>query len=195
MNFPLDVRFKLLALTSQIAVRDASGQVCLYVKQKAFKLKEAVTVYADEAQQRPVARINADRVLDFSARYAIDDADGHTLGAIQRQGMRSFWRAHYDVSRGDQPVFTIREENPWVSVADGLLTQVPVLGMFAGYLFHPAYLVTRTGSDTPSLRVVKQPAMWEGRFLMESAGALDVADTRLAVLSVLMLLLLERRDG
>lgn len=195
MNFPLDVRFKLLAVSSQIAVRDSSGQICLYVKQKAFKLKEAVTVFADEAQLRPVARINADRMLDFSARYLIDDADGRALGVIQRRGMRSFWRAQYDVSRGDQPLFTIREENPWVAVADGLLTQIPVLGMFAGYLFHPAYLVTRTGADTPALRVVKQPALFEGRFLLESLRALDVDDTRLAVLSVLMLLLLERRGG
>ena len=49
MNFPLDLRFKLLAIASQIAVTDAQGQLVYYAKQRAFKLKEAVTVFADAA--------------------------------------------------------------------------------------------------------------------------------------------------
>ena len=74
MNFPLDLSFKKVALNPQVSVRDASGNVVLYTKQKAFKLKEAVTVFADEAQTRPLYTINADRVLDFNARYNIAEA-------------------------------------------------------------------------------------------------------------------------
>src|SRR3954468_1128541 len=71
MNFPLELRFKLLAISSQISVRDASGHLLCHVKQKAFKLKEEVTVFGDEAQTRPLYRINADRVIDISAQYQI----------------------------------------------------------------------------------------------------------------------------
>jgi hypothetical protein len=46
----------------------------LYVKQKAFKLKEDITVYADEQETKPVLKINARSILDFSAAYDVTDA-------------------------------------------------------------------------------------------------------------------------
>jgi hypothetical protein len=195
MTFPLDLRFKILAIASQISVTDAHGTMLYYARQKAFKLKEAVTVFADEAQTRPLFRIAADRILDISARYRIQDAGGAELGVLQRQGMKSFWRTHYDVELGGRAAFTIREENPWTKVLDGLFGSIPILGVFAGYLFHPAYLVSPAPDGPPVLRVVKKPALLEGKFeidCLESAG--DRA-LELAVVSVLMMLLLERSRG
>src|SRR5918994_4367707 len=92
MNFPLQLRFKLLTIASQIAVTDAQGRLVYYAKQKAFKLKEAVTVFADEGQTRPLFKIAADRMLDISARYRIEDEGGVEVGVLQRRGMRSLWR-------------------------------------------------------------------------------------------------------
>ena len=46
MQYPLELKFKVLALAPQISVTDAGGQQIFYVKQKLFKLKEAVTVFA-----------------------------------------------------------------------------------------------------------------------------------------------------
>jgi hypothetical protein len=46
-----------------------------------------------------------------------------------------------------------------------------------------------------SPRVVKRPAFLEGVYRIEALGALDAEDERLAVLSVLMVLLLERQRG
>ena len=71
MQFPLSLSFKILALAPQVYVRDASGVVQMYVRQKLMKLKEAVTVFADESQTTPLYTINADRVIDWSARYNI----------------------------------------------------------------------------------------------------------------------------
>ena len=53
LAYPLDLRFKLIAIASQIYVRDAAGSLRYYVRQKAFTLKEAVTVFADEARALP----------------------------------------------------------------------------------------------------------------------------------------------
>ena len=196
MNFPLDLRFKLLAISSQIAVRDATGQLLCYVKQKSFKLKEAVTVFADEAQARPLYRIDADRVIDISAQYRIAEvASGRVLGVVRRRGMKSFWRAQYEVQREGSAALVIQEENPWAKVADGLLAEIPVVGLFAGYLFHPAYRVTRSDTGDVVLRVVKRPALFEGVYRVEAQAALADDDERLAVLSLLMMLLLERRRG
>ncbi|HEU4453247.1 MAG TPA: hypothetical protein VFR81_09310, partial [Longimicrobium sp.] len=196
MNFPLQLRFKIMAVSPQISVTDAAGGLLLYVKQKAFKLKEAVTVFADEAQTRPMYRIAADRVLDISASYTITNESGQPLGALQRKGMRSIWRAHYEVHRGGGPVLVIREEKPWVKVMDALLGEIPVLGMFTGFFFHPAYVVTRADNGELVMRIVKQPAMFEGKYALEKIGtSLRPEDETLAVLNLLMMLLLERRRG
>lgn len=195
MEFPLDLRFKLIAIASQIAVTDARGSLVAYVRQKAFKLKEAVTVYSDREQQRPLYRIDADRILDISARYRIEDMQGTELGVLHRHGMRSFWRAHYEIQRGGQPLLAIREESVWVRALDGIVGQVPIVGLLTGYILHPAYRVTRVGDGAPALRAVKRPALFEGVYRIERLAALSDDDERLAVLSILMMLLLERRRG
>jgi hypothetical protein len=195
MQFPLSLSFKILALAPQVYVRDASGAVQMYVRQKLMKLKEAVTVFADEAQTTPLYTINADRVIDWSARYRIAEANGgRELGAVKRQGMRSIWRAQYEVERDGAVVMNIREANPWVKVMDHLLGEIPGLGLLTGYFFHPAYLVSRA-DGTQILKLTKQAAFMEGRFTLESLATLADEDERLAVLSLLMMLLLERARG
>jgi hypothetical protein len=195
LAYPLQLSFKVPAIAPQVSVTDAAGRLLLYVKQKAFKLKEKVTVFEDAAQTRPLYSMGADRVIDFSAQYDISTASGGRLGAVKRHGMRSMWKAHYDVLRdGAAPVMTIREENAWVKLLDGLLGELPVLGMFTGYFFHPAYVVSRPdGSGV--LRVAKQPAFFEGRFEVTKLGEASSAEEELALLSVVMMLLLERTRG
>lgn len=194
MDYPLQLSFKLMAMAPQIYVRDAAGQVRMYVKQKLFKLKEKITVFADEEQTRPAYHIQADRVIDFNARYDITLADGRPLGSVRRRGARSLLRAHYEVLQGEDVVLLIRELNPWSKVGDALLGEIPVIGMFSGYLFHPAYTVTRADGGEV-LRATKQPAMWEGKYTVQKSAELSGEAEALGVLSLLMLLLLERRRG
>lgn len=192
MQFPLDARFKLLALASQISVTDATGALVMYSRQKAFKLKEAVTVFADEGQTRPLYRISADRILDISARYRIEDPGGVEVGTLMRQGMRSLWRAHYALEQNGRTTFTIREENPWIKLLDGIFGEIPIVSLLSGYIFNPVYLVSRADGPTV-LRVVKRPAFFEGHFHVEQTGPDPVPDA--AVLAVLMMLSLERSRG
>ncbi|HEU0052410.1 MAG TPA: hypothetical protein VFQ39_04500 [Longimicrobium sp.] len=196
MNFPLELRFKILAIAQQISVTDATGRLVMYVKQKAFKLKEAVTVFADQEQTKPLYTIGADRVLDISATYFIRDAaTNEVLGSVKRHGMKSFWRAHYEISRGGGPILVIREENPWVKVADAVLGEIPILGVFTGYFFHPAYRVSPGENAPPVMRIVKHRAFLEGRFEVQKLAELNEGDERVAVLSILMMTLLERARG
>ena len=195
MNFPLDLRFKILAISQQISVTDPTGRVVAYVKQKAFKLKEDVTVFGDEAQTRPLYRIRADRMIDFSAVYRIEDNAGAEIGTLQRQGMRSLWKANYEVHRGGQPLLRIQEHNPWVKVLDGVLTEIPIVNLFSGYFLHPRYDITRVDTGAAVLRAVKRAAFLEGRFEIDGTGSMNEEDERLGVLSILMVLLLERSRG
>jgi hypothetical protein len=194
LSYPLQLSFKVVAIAPQISVTDATGTLLLYVRQKIFKLREAVTVFADREQKQPLYTIGADRVLDFSARYHVATAAGEPVGVVQRQGMRSLWKAHYEVERGGVPVLALREENPWVKVLDGLFGEIPILGILSGYLFHPAYLVVRTDGTTV-LRARKRPALFEGRYEITRLAELSDEDEEIALLAVLMLLLLERERG
>ena len=194
MQYPLGLNFKIMALAPQISVTDASGQQVLYVKQKLFKLKEAVTVFADAAQTRPLYTINADRIIDFSAQYHFTDLTGLPLGSVKRDGMKSLWRSRYNILNGSSPNLVIREENPWIKVVDGLVGQIPLVGMFSGYLLHPAYLVSRE-DNTGVMRLVKMPAFFEGKFKIEKLAELSQTEETRILLSLLMMVLLERSRG
>lgn len=194
MNYPLQLTFKILAIARQLSVTDASGRLVCYVKQKAFKLKEAVTVFADVEQTQPLFTINADRVLDFSAQYHFTDRSGARIGSVRRQGMKSLWKARYDILSNNGQVMTIQEASAWTKVLDALLGELPLVGMFTGYFFHPAYIVARQ-DGTPVLRLEKQPAFLEGRYKIEKIGMLNEDEETHVLLSLIMLVLLERHRG
>lgn len=195
MNYPIELSFKILALASQIYIRDANGNLLGYVKQKLLKLKEDINVFADENQTRRLFNIQADRVIDFSARYNFSDDQGRFLGAIKRQGMRSLWRANYEIyDGGSQQVLVIREEKGWVKVVDALVGEIPIVGMFTGYMFNPSYIVSKI-DETPVARVQKQPAFFEGKFHLEKLADLSGEEETRLLLSVLTMILLERSRG
>lgn len=195
MNYPITLTFKLLALASQIYVRDANGSLLGYVKQKLLKLKEDINVFADENQTQLLFNIKADRMIDFSARYNFTDSSGRFLGSIKRQGMRSLWKTHYQISdAGNQQILEIREENAWVKVIDALIGEIPVIGMFTGYMFNPAYIVSRT-DNTPIVRLQKQSAFFESKFEISTQAQLLQSEESLVLLGVLTMTLLERARG
>lgn len=196
LQYPLTLSFKVLALASQATVTDASGRTVLYTKQKLFKFKEHVELWTDKSQGTRLAEIKANKVIDWSARYFSTDASGGAIGSVGRRGWRSIWKAHYETFNpgDDTPDFSIHEENPWSKVADSLLGEIPILGIFTGYLFHPKYLASRR-NGTPAMRLTKQPAFWEGRFKIEKLGEMTPREELNLFLSFLMLVLLERRRG
>lgn len=196
MQYPLDLSFKILAMAPQIYVRDATGNTVCYVKQKMFKLKEAVTVFRDQSKQQVLCTIQADRILDWSANYHFYDASGGSFGSVRRKGMRSLWKAHYEVfDEAGNHSSTISEENPMAKVADGLLGEIPIIGLFSGYLFHPKYLLTSAEDGQPKMRLTKQPAMWEGKYRLERMYDYDdVAELR-GLMAFMMMSLLERARG
>lgn len=195
MHYPLELTFKLLSLAREVRVTDAQGAVVAYIKMKAFRLKEDIAVYADEAQTRLLYTIKADRVIDFSARYHFADASGVPIGSIKRDGMRSLWSARYTISDNDgRTIFTVSEANPWVKVADALLSEIPVLGMFTGYLFHPAYHLASV-DGTVSLTMQKQPSFVGRRFVVRENRDVPVEDEVRGLLGMLLVVLLERNRG
>lgn len=195
MKFPLQLTFKIVALAPQLKVTDADGAVVCYVRQKMFKLKERVEVFSDEGRTHKLCDIAADRVIDFSAKYVFEEPGAAAFGAVRRKGMRSIWKARYEILDQETPEMEINEENGWVKVMDSLVSEIPLIGAFAGYFFNPSYLVTRIDNGQELVRISKQPAFWEGRFTLEKLSEFDDRDELRVVLSTLMMVLLERRRG
>lgn len=195
MNYPLELTFKIVAFAPQLKVTDASGATVCYVRQKLFKLKEAVEVFTDETRTEKKCEIKADRIIDFSAMYTFSTLEGEAFGAIRRKGMRSIWRAHYEILDHETPEYEIREENGWVKVMDSFFGELPIIGAFAGYFFNPTYLITRIDTGEVVVRIKKQPAFWEGKFILEQIGNIDDGDQLRIMLSTLMMVLLERSRG
>ncbi len=196
IQYPLTLTFKLFALAKQATVTDAAGRVVLYTKQKLFKFREHVEIWTDASQGTRLAEIKANKVIDWSARYYSTDAYGGEIGSVGRRGWRSIWKAHYETfNPGDTtPDFSIQEENAWIKVADSILGDIPVLGFFSGYLFHPSYLATRSGG-APAMRMTKQPAFFEGRFQIDKLGPMTEREELNLFLSFMMLVLLEKQRG
>jgi len=195
MQFPLLLQFKAIALASQIRITDGSGTMIGYVRQKMFKLKEAIEIFTDESRAQKWCEIRADRIIDFSAKYTFYDSTGNAFGAIRRKGMRSIWRAHYEILDHETPEYEIREVNGWVKVMDSLVGELPIIGLFSGYFFHPQYLATRIADGAEILRITKQPALLEGKFTVEALSEIEANDQVRLVLATLMLTLLERGRG
>lgn len=201
LQYPLTMNFKLIALAPRIRVQDASGQQILYVHQKTLALKEDVRVYSDESRASELYRIRADRILDFSAKYSItENATERILGAVKHRGMRSIWKATYEMyDANGQVTHVMTEDNPWIKVLDYFASDVQFIGMFTGYFLNPTYTVYR-GTDReggePVLRLSKRPAFFESNFTIEQIDpTLSADEERRLVLSVLMAVQLERSRG
>ena len=196
IQYPVTLSFKILALASQATVTDATGRTILYTKQKIFKFREHVEIWTDPSQGTRLAEIKANKVIDWSARYNFTDARGAAIGSVGRRGWRSMWKAHYETfNPGDNtPDFSIHEENAWIKVADSIIGDIPLVGMFSGYFLHPSYLAS-SSRGVPAMRMTKQPAFWEGRFQIEKLGEITVREELNLFLSFMMLVMLERQRG
>ncbi|MCI4668525.1 MAG: hypothetical protein MRZ79_10330 [Bacteroidia bacterium] len=195
LQFPINFVFKISTLANDFTATDASGKVVAYVRQKMFKLKEEVKIYADATKSKINYTIKADRWLDFSAAYSFFDEDGKEFGKIARKGWKSLWKAEYHlIDENAEIQYMVREENGWVKVFDALFSEIPILGIFTGYVFNPSYLVTDTDNQ-PIVRLKKKASFFGRNFEVDKIGSMDNDDDDRIMLGLMMMILLERRRG
>lgn len=197
MEYPLHLSFRILAFAPQIHIRDAGDRPLLYVRQKLLKIREAVQVYRDDTRTEHLFDIQADRIIDWSARYTFTLPDGTKLGSVKRSGLRSLFAAHYAVfDATDRPLFEIEQTNPWVGLLDSFVGEIPIVGLFTGYFLNPVYAIRRPGEQEPVIRLIKKRSFLESGFAIEKgAGALTPNEEGIILLSAIMVTLLERTRG
>jgi len=194
-QYPLNFKFKISTLSNDFVITDANNNIVSYVKQKMFKLKEDILCYQDESKSKVIYRIKANKWLDFSATYAFFNDQEVEIGKVARKGRASIWKATYEVmdAAGNND-FTIREENPWTKIIDALISQIPIVGMFTGLMFNPSYLVTNNANEQ-IMRFKKNSSFFGRSFSLDKLTNVENQQEERIVLSLMMMVLLERRRG
>lgn len=92
------LRRQVLALTGTFRLYDPSGRMLMFSKQKMFRLREDIRVYADEGMTQPMLLIKARNIIDFSAAYdVIDPQSNEKVGVWRRKGWRSLLRDEWEL--------------------------------------------------------------------------------------------------
>ena len=112
-----------LALTGVFRIYDQSEQLVAYSRQKMFKLREDIRVFADEAQSQELLYIQARQILDFSAAYDVRDSQsGELVGTLRRRGLHSMVRDQWDVlGPNEQLIGTLLEDSMGMALLRRLL--------------------------------------------------------------------------
>ncbi len=195
INFPLDFKFKIATIANDFVVKDANENTISYVKQKMFKLVSEITVFSDESETSTLYTIKADNWNNFSASFVFTNNFGAQIGRIARKGWVSIWKSRYEIfDENENQDLLIREDNAWVKVFDSLFAEIPLLGIFTGYVFNPSYSVSRP-DGTVVAQIKKNASFWGRRFSVHKLAEFELGEEERIVLGLMMMILMERRKG
>jgi len=195
LSFPLKLTFKIGTLSNDFVAQDVNGATIAYVRQKMLKLIEEIQVFTDESRSDLRYTIKANKWLDFSTTYTFTDGIGKEVGRVSRKGWASLWKAHYEIFDENQQIdLTIREENPWAKIFDSMLGEIPFVNILTGYLFHPSYIVFRP-DGTQVARLKKELSFFGRYFSIDKLANFEKGEEERILLSLMMMILLERQRG
>lgn len=171
-------------LGSSFYLYGPEGDLAFFVKQKAFRLKESITVYADEAQQQPMLHIRARSIIDFSSVYDVTDAaSGEGVGSLRRSGVKSMFRDEWTLlDVNERELGKAQEDSGILALLRRLF--LPIIPQ--------KFQVTVNGSDAGSIHQRFNP--FQLGYDVDFSRAGDALDPRLAVATVVLLLAVEGRQ-
>jgi hypothetical protein len=116
--------FKLFG--SAFRIYGPDGALRIYSKQKAFKMKEDIRLYTDEAMTHEILSIQARQVIDFSASYDVfDPVENVKVGALRRKGLKSIIKDEWIIlDAQDRPIGLIAEDNMALALVRRFLTNL-----------------------------------------------------------------------
>lgn len=112
-------------LGATIYIRSFDGQLVGNAKLKAFKLREAITLFADDARTIPLLTIRARSIIDFSTVYDVVDLEGERIGSLKRQGWKSIMSDQWQIWDKDGKVIgEINEDSVTLALVRRFLTNL-----------------------------------------------------------------------
>jgi len=176
--------FNLFGIKCRILSLD--GRPLLFVHLKAFRLRECITVYVDEAMSQPLLGIQARQIIDFSAAYDVfDHSTGQRVGALRRRGLKSILRDEWDIlDVADQVIGQLIEDSQLMALLRRFLSNLIPQNYHLS--IHGKTSATFTGTWNPF--VVKHTVDL-------SADTEGLLDPRLALAASVLLLTVEGKQG
>ncbi len=179
--------FKLMG--GAFHLRTMDGKLLAYSNQKAFKLKEDIRVFADEAMKQELLYIQADRVLDMSASYkVVDSQTGEHIGSLRRKGWSSMLRDSWEICDAQGNVRgKVLEDSSWKAL-------VRRLHELASILLPQAFLLQVDGQTVATMK--QNYFAFAPKFHVDLSQDSDGRLPRpLAIATVILLLAIEGRQG
>ena len=194
-NYPIELNFKKIALAKQAMLTDSNGNSIAYARQKVLKLKEELEVFEDKTKAKQICTIKANKVIDFSAAYHFYTENEQCFGSVQRKGLLSIWKATYlvDDASGNHYA-SIKEENPFAKVVDSLLGGLPFVGFVCNYIFNSSY-IAKSKDGTELFRLTKVPSFWGALFKIDKLAEVTPDEEIRCMMSLLMMIFLEKSRG
>jgi len=116
--------FNFLGMTCRIL--SPAGALLFYIRLKAFKLKEDITIFSDETQTTSLLNIKARSIIDFSAAYdVVDTESGEKIGAFRRKGLKSILKDEWEIlDLEDQVVGHMKEDSALMAILRRFLSNL-----------------------------------------------------------------------
>lgn len=182
---PLLFRKKFQPVGQKFLVYDQEGNLLLFIKQKAFKLREDIRAYFDESQEKEALYIQARQILDFSAAYdVIDSQKDEKVGVLARKGLKSIIRDEWDIMDvNDQPIGKIHEDS----------TALALIRRFITGLVPQSFAFTIGDKEVAELKQHFNPFIKKADFKITKSDT--EVDLRLLLAGGILLMAIEGRQG
>lgn len=169
-------------------VFDDAGNVVLYSRMKAFKLKEDIRLYASEAMEEELLIISARQMLDIAATYdVIDPAVDAKVGALRRKGLKSMFRDEWHIlDENDEQIGMIQEDSTGLAVLRRVID-------LAKLVLPQKFTVTIDGTQVAEFRQQFNPFIFrmDVDFTPDQQAALD---RRLGLAAAVLIVAIEGRQ-
>ena len=154
------------------------GQLIMYIKHPLLKLREEFTVYADEAQTRPLLFMKSRQVIAINFTYDVVDATtGMLLGSVQKKGLASIVRDKFHIFDANGVEVGYAEEQG----ASLLRRFIPLLTSKHAIFVdgqQAAYIQQIFRFFTKEFSVTTQPSRLDPRFVLAVALLALIAEAR-----------------
>lgn len=106
------VKEKRLTLGRQLRILGPDGKQLAFARQKMFRLREDIRIYAEQSRDTEVLVLRASKILDFNAAFEVfDPTTGEHLGIIRRKGWSSMLRDKWQFADAGGTAYATLEED------------------------------------------------------------------------------------
>lgn len=182
------LRRKMLKLLgAKIDIYDPQENAVLCCFQKAFKLKEDISLFTDETKRVELIQIKARQIIDFSAAYDVfDRQNGEMIGTLRRKGWQSMVSDTWEILSPNQEVIAkITEDSIVLALLRRFITAL------VPQSFHYTLL---TGRKVAEANQHFNPFIQKIDLIMPIGHDADLLDPRLVLASGVLLVLIEGRQ-